>query len=183
MGLSYDPAARKWNVVYENENLGRNEVNPNLTVPTATVYYKTQQIGGWGQARRTIVHASIGAPNGFTSGGGSVTVQLDPNTAKDQQSIAQEIASKAGNGITASALISAQQFGDQLGNLINQKNAYTTNEQNKEINQLREKQETENKTKNTAYRSVLTTVNNTKGGDYVQQRALIQNIQGIDTTL
>ena len=62
-------------------------------------------------------------------------------------------------------------------------NNIETNKRNKELNALNVKLNTDNTTKNTAYDKTLSTVNSTRGGDYVQQRELIRQIGGVDSGL
>jgi hypothetical protein len=62
-------------------------------------------------------------------------------------------------------------------------NNIETNKRNKELNDLNASLNTANTSRNQAYDKTLQTVSSTRGGDYVAQRDLIRNLQGVDNTL
>lgn len=127
MGLSYDPAARKWNLVYEKTDY---LTNRKTDLPETKVEYVPYTVYAYNPQYGTTV------PN----------TNYAPVTVADQKNI-------------------------------------DTNKQNKELNEKYAALNLENQKKNTAYDKVMSTVNSTKGGDYLQQRQLIKNIQNIDSSL
>lgn len=183
MAISYDPGARKWNVVYETENLGRLDQNlPTGEIPL-TVYRWRAGVGGG----RYVYGSSLIKPSN-TDILSTATVYLDASYLTKPRTLSEEALQKIRDqGIQDIRLVYGGDnivFPKTVATTANQYVANVeTNKQNKEINDQRITIENENKTKNEAYRTVLSTVNSTKGGDYVQQREVIRNLQGIDSTL
>ncbi len=122
MGLSYDPAARKWNLVYEKTDY-------NVNRPTNLPETKT------------------------------VDVVIGYEFVNDNQ---QEI------------------WGTEV---VPDEENITLNKRNAELNKESEELNSLNKQKNDAYNKVQQVTASTQGGDYVNQRRIIRNIQGIDNTL
>jgi hypothetical protein len=180
MGLSYDPGSKKWNITYENENLGRlNQDLPTGLIPI-TVYNFTRSQPGQDKPLRTF-GTSFTDPSREpgVSNVSSRTVTIDPAS----------ISSSDINGELSKALgVPSFGFGVTIPpEIVKQVKEYKdnkeTNERNKEINEKRIELETENKARNNAYRTVLATVNSTRGGDYVQQRDTIKAIENISPDL
>jgi hypothetical protein len=183
MGLSYDPGARKWNLGYEktDHNTARPETQSfQITLLSSQPNVST---GTRGQAVTTPKYKTI-------------NVVIDPNTSVDDaigKAINDAISSGtlessytvttgAGKGPSSTNTIGiswtplAEEKQKLSSALEDIKNNVELNKSSQELNVL-------NQQKNNAYDKVQQVTASTQGGDYVSQRNIIRNIQGIDNTL
>lgn len=136
MGLSYNPAARKWNLVYEKvdyptvENGGLKLLPTNLPTNLTKPEVQWYRGAGWFRTGRDIPDTETNNANQATN-----------NKNAEENKKIQELSTA-----------------------------------NKDLN-------TSNTSRNNAYNKVQQVTASTRGGDYVGQRNIIRNIQGIDNTL
>jgi hypothetical protein len=182
MGISYDPGSRKWNVVYEKTD------TPLFSTDnrgTRTLYVDTRNTGAYSDdfsSNPPTVFNPEGEPSeGIAAISWTPERFFDPVTV-DRDSTLESILKQT----NASSWFPSWEGGEfdsettpvlqQLNNSDNQLNtlAQQDNIQITATNQL-------NAIKNTAYNKTVAAANNTMGGDYVNQRDLIRNIQGLDS--
>jgi hypothetical protein len=151
MGIFYDPAARKWAVVNE-------KTDHSTTKPTGITLYKIttttpRWLGGsrFGRGETVTYSTTPGTSEGQVVADPN-PINIDANT--DLNTVDPKIAQD----------YRAVQADWKVNALSNNDNA------------LLNKQ---NEAKNTAYNTVLTTANNTNGGDYVTQRNSLTNIANV----
>ena len=165
MGISYDPSSRKWNVAYEETDyplLSTDNTN------TKTIYVNTVKMAtgsnGLG-AVETITDISLTPKIHYDA------VVINRN-ATPENILSQTNAKRWWSDIFDAKIkpITAQLATDdaQLNQLHQQENTKIT-----AFN-------TSNSNKNAAYDKTVAAANNTKGGDYVGQRDIIRNSQGLD---
>jgi hypothetical protein len=162
MALSYDPVSKKWNISYEKTDYPLLSTN-NLT--TKTIYVNTERRQTSKAQYREVIVDIRDTPKRF----------YDPVTI-DRNSTTESILKQTNGQMwlpnisqKASSIISQLGQEDDKLNNFNQKE----NEKITATNNL-------NTAKNTAYDKTIAVANSTKGGDYVNQRDLIRNIQGLD---
>ena len=202
MGLSYDPGSRKWNLKPEQETFERKPIKQELTFDIAGYYTAGQYVYG-GRGSYGFYQPPTFYPTDPPSGGGrgtspppratiTITVPLNEDANAFADSLEKALQAK---GVPTSYSTSLQ--GGRITQTITypaisslrssaaklNKDEGETNKRNTELNTELAALEETNKTKNAAYNNVLGAVNSTRGGDYVQQRDLIRNIQGIDNQL
>jgi len=153
MGLSYDPGARKWNLVYEKTDYKTD--NP-TNLPETKLVQKTFA---------DVLEDLRSDPD--------IYVYYDEYGGERYFSRSRE----------SFLLPEELQERQEAVKTVPDEDNIETNKRNKELNDLNASLNTANTDRNKAYDKTLQTVNSTRGGDYVAQRDLIRNIQGIDNTL
>lgn len=153
MGISYDPGSRKWNLVYEKVNYFTNRPTDFAT--------------DLPESRSEVIYNCGDA-------------WCYPQYARDSEgNFIVEGIHEDGYYLYKPA---TEEVPDEENILQNKRNS-DLNKQNKELNDLNASLNTSNAAKNTAYDKTLAVVNSTRGGDYVQQRELIRQIDGVDSGL
>ena len=200
MGLSYDPGSRKWDLKPEQESFERKPVKDTLTF-NLTGYYVNEGVGSpsnrgtYSQYRRVFIPSD---PPSTGRGGFSypretitITVPINENVtafsaslenALQAQNVNTTYSSSTGKG-PVSVVTYPGIFSLRSSAAKSNQDETETNKRNTEINTELDTLETQNKAKNAAYKKVLGVVNSTQGGDYVEQRKLIRQIEGIDEQL
>lgn len=200
MGLSYDPGSRKWDLKPEQESFERKPVKDTLTF-NLTGYYINEGVGSpnnrgiYSQYRRVFIPTAPPTNRGGMPSTPSetvtITVPINEDAAAFSASLENALQAQNVNttysSSTGRSLASVVTYPDisSLRSNASKSNQdeMETNKRNTEINTELDTLETQNKAKNAAYNKVLTTVNSTRGGDYVQQRELIRQINGVDSDL
>jgi len=154
MAISYDSTSKKWNINYEKTDYPM--LSPD-NEETSTIYV----ISETGQASLSPLYSEEYLVNEIT---------IDGNAT--QESIQRD------TGIRVEPYIWNSDIAPTVATL----------NRNRQLNQLYEQENTRreelnasNTIKNDAYNRTVAIANNTTGGDYVSQRDIIRNIQGIDT--
>lgn len=154
MAISYDSTSKKWNINYEKTDYPM--LSPD-NEETSTIYV----ISETGEASLSPLYSQEYLVNEIT---------IDGNAT--QESIQRD------TGIRVEPYIWNSDIAPTVATL----------NRNRQLNQLyeqenikREELNASNTIKNDAYNRTVAIANNTTGGDYVSQRDIIRNIQGIDT--
>jgi hypothetical protein len=162
MGISYDPGSRAWNISYEKTDYPMLSTD-NTTTKTIYVNTETRMVSR-NYYQRFITSVSLTPQPWFDA------VVVDRNATADsilRQTDARGWMTSFSTNVTP-ILTGLAAEDTRLNQLHQQENATRT-----ALN-------TSNTTKNAAYDRTVATANNTRGGDYVSQRDLIRNIQGLD---
>ena len=167
MGISYDPSSKKWDVVYEKEYpmLSTNNTS------TRTIYVNTAKTSGTAgkvtsKPVETIVDVSF-TPQEFYD-----PVVVDRNSTPESilaQTNAERWSVPGFFDATVKPITQELASEDTRLNTLNQQENATRTELN-----------ISNNNKNAAYNRTISAANNTKGGDYVSQRDIIRNSQGVN---
>jgi len=186
MGLSYDPGARKWNLVYEKIDY-RTDYPTNLPtnlptdLPETTVTYvpvqKSRQVQKFRQVPRQQTYWDTQYVPGYGGQSGSYrSVQKTRTIYVSEPYWETEYYTEN----------EARQAPNRENIAQNRQNAQTNrdnqaiNESYQELNRKNTETNAANTVKNTAYDKTVSTANSTQGGDYVTQREVIRNLEGID---
>ena len=163
MGISYDPSSKKWNVVYEKTEYPLLSTD-NTSTKTIYVNTESRQIGK-AFFNRVITGVSLTPKTHWDP------VVVDRNATR--QSILSKTDAKGWElnyNTTVTPILTQLATDDtKLNQLHEQENAART------------ALKASNTIKNAAYDRTVSAANNTRGGDYVSQRDLIRNIEGLDT--
>lgn len=201
MGLSYDPGSRKWNIQREQETFERKPIKDSLTF-NITGYYANEGVGspvrGGYQTYKRVFYPTTPQSTGGRGGGFSApteTITITVPISEDATTFSNNLENALrAQSVQTSYTYSPTGRGTQtvvypnISSLrssapkLNQEEL-ETNKKNSEINTELDSLEKENKSKNLAYDKVMGVVNSTRGGDYVQQRNLIRQIEGVDSGL
>lgn len=153
MAISYDSTSKKWNINYEKTDYPM--LSPD-NEETSTIYV----ISETGQASLSPLYSEEYLVNEIT---------IDGNAT--QESIQRD------TGIRVEPYIWNSDIAPTVATL----------NRNRQLNQLYEQENTRreelnasNTIKNDAYNRTVTIANNTRGGDYVNQRNIIRKIEGLD---
>jgi hypothetical protein len=165
MALSYDPATKKWNVQYEKTDYPMLSTD---NTSTKTIYVNTvttRSPFGNNSYNRVIAGVSL-----------TPQANWDP-VVVDRNATPQSILSRT------DAESWALNYNTTVTPILTELATEDTriNQLHQQENTTRTALNTSNTTKNTAYDRTVSVANNTRGGDYVNQRELIRNIQGLDS--
>ena len=158
MGLVYSAKDRKFNVTFEKTDF--NTSRPTNLNTGNGIWWRQDRDGN-------VTNFSFNGPfGGHNRSLGGVTNGADP-----------------GNIIQQMRARGARNLGGVATSVTNQIRTYNnnneTNNTNRVLNQDASKQNAENSRLNDGYNRVLKVADNTQGGDYVTQRALIREIGGV----
>ena len=158
MGISYDPGARKWNISYENADY---PLFPTDNEETAGIYVSVV-----GEISSTpIPDSAVFGETPVSSSEYSIDGDTTPESI--QRDTGWPVHPWIWNNDIL-PIVSRLRQNRQLNVLYEQENTKIT-----ALN-------ASNANKNDAYNKTVAIANNTAGGDYVGQRELIRNIQGLD---
>jgi hypothetical protein len=184
MALSYDPGARKWNLNYEKTDYRTNyPTNYPTNLPTnyntnvlKTIYVTESRQQTTYKSVPVTKYRTVSTYNMQTK---QYQYKQEPYTVYEQRpqtttvrvTVPKTVKDEAKSQENA-RLNQTNKKNNEINTELNRKNTQlnTTNTQANQRNTL----------KNTAYDKTIATANSTKGGDYVGQRDLIRNIQGLD---
>ena len=163
MGISYDPSSRKWNIQYEKTDYPILSTD-NKSTKTIYVNTVTRQFGK-NYYGRVIAGVSL-----------NPQPHWDP-VVVDRNATPQSILSRT------DARSWSLDYNTTVAPILAQLATEDTrlNQLHQQENTTRTALNSSNTIKNTAYDRTVSAANNTKGGDYVKQRELIRNIQGLDS--
>ena len=164
MGLSYDPGARKWNLAYEKTDYKTDRptyANGGL-----------QDLPEYGEPFRVYpIQRKVSPGALFYYNAETGTYQKDPPNVTIYGATGERAYLDKNTGLYRTR---------SEENIKRNADNKEADKQNAELNSLNSSLNNENKTKNSTYDRVIQTANSTRGGDYVSQRELIRNLQGID---
>jgi len=192
MGLSYDPAARKWNLSYEKTDY-KTDYPTNFPTNLKTDYpeidyyrvpvTKYRSVYKYRTVWETRTYTTYEYRTTYDSQGRSQMTAV-PVTRTESVPIQQgywEQESYTDYETRSRYNNTNIQLNEQNRN-ANKINA-ATNQSNSQLNATNTSTNQANAAKNSAYDTTVGTANNTQGGDYVNRRETIRNIQNIDSRL
>jgi hypothetical protein len=192
MGLSYDPAARKWNLVYEKTDYEIPDTTPekleiwisNYSQPSAYSYNPLEDKEWLYRDAKMRANTNMRQADFYK-------VEVDPRLTPEE--VGKILAEKHKTIVrypedipkvekrwksTTGALFQKIYEGESIQTKVKDLNLIQKEKENLANKAI--ELNTTNTNKNTAYDKTLATVNSTLGGDYVPQRDVIRNLEGVD---
>jgi hypothetical protein len=173
MALSYDPGSRKWNVSYEKTDNKTDYSTDNKTTKRIYVatWWKTVTAGKSSGSYKVAEISNTPIPPSKGKWVGEMDI--------DRDATSQSISNALGVQPERAYELVGSDLLPGIKNEITQQDT-SLNNSYRDLNTANATTNNSNQVKNTAYDKTVALANNTKGGDYVSQRDIIRNIQGLD---